>query len=69
MIKCEKLENDKYRTDFKGMRENLVDEFIVLTEKFAEEVLNIGTIEMLDKFCQYYQEAKQNEAQDETHMH
>lgn len=69
MIKCEKLENDKYKTDFRGKLENLVDEFIVLTEKFAEVVLNIGTIEMLDKFCQYYQEAKQNEAQDETNVH
>lgn len=69
MIKCEKLENDKYKTDFRGKQENLVDEFIVLTEKFAEVVLNIGTIEMLDKFCQYYQEAKQNEAQDETNVH
>lgn len=45
MIKCEKLENDKYKTDFRGKLGNLVDEFIVLTEKFAEEVLNIGTIE------------------------
>lgn len=69
MIKCEKLENDKYKTDFRGKQENLVDEFIVLTEKFAEVVLNIGAIEMLDKFCQYYQEAKQNEAQDEADMH
>lgn len=66
MIKCEKLENDKYKTDFRGKQENLVDEFIVLTEKFAEVVLNIGTIEMLDKFCQYYQEAKQNEANNEV---
>ena len=69
MIKCEKLENDKYKTDFRGKREDLVDEFIVLTEKFAEVVLNIGAIEMLDKFYQYYQEAKQNEAQDETNVH
>lgn len=69
MIKCEKLENDKYRADFKGTQENLVDEFIALTEKFAEVVLNIGTIEMLDKFCQYYQEAKQNEAQNEVNVH
>ena len=69
MIKCEKLENDKYKTDFKGKQENLVDEFIALTEKFAEVVLNLDVIEMLDKFCQYYQEAKQNEAQNETHMH
>lgn len=69
MIKCEKLENDKYKTEFRGKRENLVDEFIVLTEKFAEVVLNIGTIEMLDKFCQYYQEAQQNEAQDEADMY
>ena len=69
MIKCEKLENDKYRTDFKGKQENLVDEFIVLTEKFAEAVLNLDVIEMLDKFCQYYQEAKQDEANNETHMH
>nr|DAH61976.1 MAG TPA: hypothetical protein [Caudoviricetes sp.] len=69
MIKCEKQENNKYRTGFKGKRENLVDEFIVLTEKFAEVVLNLDAIEMLDKFCQYYQEAKQNEAQDETDMH
>ena len=69
MIKCEKLENDKYKTDFRGKQENLVDEFIVLTEKFAEVVLNIGAIEMLDKFCQYYQEAKQNEAQDEVNVH
>lgn len=69
MIKCEKLEKNKYRTDFKGKQENLVDEFIVLTEKFAEVVLNLDVIEMLDKFCQYYQEAKQNEAQNETHVH
>mgnify|MGYP001352745298 CR=1 FL=1 len=69
MIKCEKLENDKYKTEFRGKQENLVDEFIVLTEKFAEVVLNIGTIEMLDKFCQYYQEAQQNEAQDEADMY
>lgn len=69
MIKCEKLENDKYKTDFKGKLENLVDEFIVLTEKFAEVVLNLDVIEMLDKFCQYYQEAKQDEANNETHMH
>lgn len=69
MIKCEKLENDKYKTEFRGKRENLADEFIVLTEKFAEVVLNIGTIEMLDKFCQYYQEAQQNEAQDEADMY
>lgn len=69
MIKCEKQENDKYRTDFRGMQENLVDEFIVLTEKFAEVVLNLDVIEMLDKFCQYYQEAKQNEASNETHVH
>lgn len=69
MIKCEKLEKNKYRTEFKGKQENLVDEFIVLTEKFAEEVLNIGAIEMLDKFCQYYQEVKQDEAQDETDMY
>lgn len=69
MIKCEKLENDKYKTYFKGKQKNLVDEFIALTEKFAEVVLNIGVIEMLDKFCQYYQEAKQNEAQDEVNVH
>ena len=69
MIKCEKLENDKYRADFKGTQENLVDEFIALTEKFAEVVLNIGAIEMLDKLCQYYQEAKQNEAQNEVNVH
>lgn len=69
MIKCEKLENDKYRTDFKGKLENLVDEFIVLTEKFAEVVLNLDVMEMLDKFCQYYQEAKQDEANNETDMH
>lgn len=69
MIKCEKQENNKYRTDFKGKQENLVDEFIVLTEKFAEVVLNLDVIEMLDKFCQYYQEVKQNEAQDETDMY
>ena len=69
MIKCEKLEKDKYRTDFEGKLENLVDEFIVLTEKFAEVVLNLDAMEMLDKVCQYYQEAKQNEAQDETNMH
>mgnify|MGYP007080106223 CR=1 FL=1 len=69
MIKCEKLEKDKYRTDFEGKLENLVDEFIVLTEKFAEVVLNLDAMEMLDKVCQYYQEAKQNEAQDETDMH
>lgn len=69
MIKCEKLENDKYKADFKGTQENLVDEFIVLTEKFAEVVLNLDVIEMLDKFCQYYQEAKQNEAQNEVNVH
>ena len=69
MIKCEKLEKNKYSADFKGKQENLVDEFIVLTEKFAEVVLNLDVIEMLDKFCQYYQEAKQNEAQDEADMH
>lgn len=69
MIKCEKQENDKYRTDFEGKQENLVDEFIVLTEKFAEVVLNLDVIEMLDKICQYYQEAKQNEAQNEVNVH
>lgn len=69
MIKCEKLENDKYKTDFRGKLENLVDEFIALTEKFAEVVLNLDTMEMLDKLCQYYQEAKQNEAQDEADMY
>lgn len=69
MIKCEKLENDKYKTDFRGKRENLADEFIVLTEKFAEVVLNLDVMEMLDNLCQYYQEAKQNEAQDETNVH
>lgn len=69
MIKCEKLEKDKYRTDFEGKLENLVDEFIVLTEKFAEVVLNLDVMEMLDKFCQYYQEAKQDEANNETDMH
>lgn len=69
MIKCEKLENDKYKTDFKGTQENLVDEFIALTEKFAEVVLNLDVIEMLDKVCQYYQEAKQNEAQNEVNVH
>lgn len=69
MIKCEKLENDKYKTDFRGKLENLVDEFIALTEKFAEVVLNLDAMEMLDKLCQYYQEAKQNEAQDETNVH
>lgn len=69
MIKCEKLENDKYKTDFRGKLENLVDEFIALTEKFAEEVLNLDAMEMLDKLCQYYREAKQNEAQDETNVH
>ena len=68
MIKCEKLENDKYRADFKGTQENLVDEFIALTEKFAEVVLNLDVIEMLDKVCQYYQEAKQNEAQNEVNV-
>ena len=46
-----------------------VDEFIALTEKFAEVVLNLDVMEMLDKLCQYYQEAKQNEAQDETNVH
>nr|DAY67859.1 MAG TPA: hypothetical protein [Caudoviricetes sp.] len=66
MIKCEKLENDKYKTDFRGKLENLVDEFIALTEKFAEVVLNLDTMEMLDKLCQYYQEAKQNEANNEV---
>lgn len=69
MIKCEKLEKNKYKTDFKGNQENLVDEFIVLTEKFAEVVLNLDTMEMLDKFCQYYQEAKQDEASNETNVH
>lgn len=66
MIKCEKLENDKYKTDFRGKLENLVDEFIALTEKFAEVVLNLDAMEMLDKLCQYYQEAKQNEANNEV---
>lgn len=69
MIKCEKLENDKYKTDFRGKLENLVDEFIALTEKFAEVVLNLDAMEMLDKLCQYYQEAKRNEAQAETNVH
>lgn len=69
MIKCEKLENDKYKTDFRGKLENLVDEFIALTEKFAEVVLNLDAMEMLDKLCQYYQEAKRNEAQDEADMY
>lgn len=69
MIKCEKLENDKYKTDFRGKLGNLVDEFIALTEKFAEEVLNLDAMEMLDKLCQYYREAQQNEAQDETNVH
>ena len=66
MMKCEKLENDKYKTDFRGKLENLVDEFIALTEKFAEVVLNLDAMEMLDKLCQYYQEAKQNEANNEV---
>nr|DAG27483.1 MAG TPA: hypothetical protein [Caudoviricetes sp.] len=69
MIKCEKLEKNKYSADFKGKQENLIDEFIVLTEKFAEIVLNLDVIEMLDKFCQYYQEAKQDEANDEVNVH
>lgn len=69
MIKCEKLENDEYKTVFKGKRGDLADEFIVLTEKFAEVVLNLDVMEMLDKFCQYYQEAKQDEAQNETDVH
>lgn len=68
MIKCEKLENNKYKADFVGKPENLVDEFIVLTEKFAEVVLNLDVMEMLDKFCEYYQEIRQAEAQDEAHL-
>lgn len=44
----------------------MVDEFIALTEKFAEVVLNLDAMEMLDKLCQYYQEAKQNEANNEV---
>lgn len=69
MIKCEKLENDKYKTAFKGKVEDLSDELGALIEKFAVEVLNISEREMLDMFCQYYQEAKQDEAQNETDMH
>lgn len=68
MIKCEKLKNDEYKTVFKGKVGNLVDELGVLIERFAEEVLDISEREMLDKFCQYYQEAKQAEAQDEAHL-
>ena len=60
MIKCEKLENDKYRTDFKGKLGDLADELGVLIERFANEVLDISEREMLDMFCQYYQEAKQS---------
>lgn len=69
MIKCEKLENDKYKTDIFGKLEDLVDEFIALTEKFAEVVLDLDAMEMLDNLCQYYQEAKRNEAQAETNVH
>lgn len=68
MIKCEKLENDEYETVFKGKRGDLADELMVLIERFANEVLDISEREMFDKFCQHYQEAKQNEAQDETHL-
>ena len=69
MIKCEKLENDKYKTDFKGKLGDLADELGVLIERFANEVLDISEREMLDMFCQYYQEAKQNEVQDEINVH
>lgn len=51
MIKCEKLENGKYRTIFKGTIGDLDDELGALIEKFAEEVLNLDVMEMLDKFA------------------
>lgn len=66
MIKCEKLENDEYKTVFKGKPGDLANELGVLMKRFANEVLDISEREMLDKFCQYYQEAKQNEAQEEA---
>ena len=69
MIKCEKLENDEYKTFFKGKLGDLADELGVLIERFANEVLDISEREMLDMFCQYYQEAKQNEANNEVNVH
>ena len=69
MIKCEKLENDEYKTVFKGKRGDLADELVELIERFAEEVLDISEREMLDMFCEYYQGIKQNEAQNETDVH
>lgn len=69
MIKCEKLENDEYKTVFKGKRGDLADELGALIEKFAVEVLDISEREMLDMFCEYYQGIKQNEANDETNVH
>lgn len=69
MIKCEKLENDEYKTVFKGKLGDLADELGALIGNFAEEVLNISERELLDMFCNYYQEARQAEAQNETDMH
>lgn len=69
MIKCEKLENDEYKTVFKGKLGDLSDELGVLIEKFANEVLDISEREMLDMFCSYYQEIRQAEANDETNVH
>lgn len=68
MIKCEKLENGKYRTIFKGTIGDLADELGALIEKFAEEVLDISEREMLDMFCEHYQEIRQAEAQNEADM-
>ena len=68
MIKCEKLENDEYKTVFKGKLGDLADELGVLIGRFAEEALDISEREMLDMFCEYYQEIRQAEAQDETDM-
>lgn len=69
MIKCEKLENDKYKTAFKGKVGDLADELGALIEKFAVEVLDISEREMLDMFCNYYQEIRQAEAQNEVDVH
>lgn len=66
MIKCEKLENDEYKTVFKGKLGDLADELWVLIERFANEVLDISEREMLDTFCNYYQEIRQAEAQEEA---
>lgn len=69
MIKCEKLEKDEYKTVFKGKLGDLADELGALIEKFAVEVLDISEREMLDMFCNYYQEIRQAEAQNEVDVH